>query len=380
MLLLSLSAARLAHAYPNYISYGYQSCMGCHYNPMGNGPLTDYGKAVGSTAISNRWLWPKSIREDDEKIADRSGFFFSKPSTTWFRPSASYRGLYLERNFTQKNQKGDWINMDGSVALVLKFLTNDKLTFVGQISYAPAPAASHGSGQQFEEYRSREHYIGYRFSKEFGLYAGLMDKAFGIRVPDHNAFSRTMTGNNQNDQTYGVLAHYFSGNWEVALQPFIGNLVQDEPLRQKGATTQIGYAIGESSRLGTSILHSASKYLEETMYSVDVRSGFGKGHSLMLEAGQIERTPKGSDKTSSRYVFMQNHWLIDTGFFTLLTVEALIPDTKKASETYRFGPGIQYFPTYRLELRADVYNTRQHDSEAYSDDTWTVAGQVHLWF
>jgi hypothetical protein len=285
----------------------------------------------------------------------------------------------LQDNFTQKNQKDEWINMDASAAIVLKFLSNDRLTFVGQMSYAPEPRAAQG-GKKYDDYRSREHYIGYRFSKEFGLYLGLMDKAFGIRVPDHIAFSRMMTGLAEDDQTYGLMAHYFSGKFEAVVQPFVGNFVQDEKLRQKGVATQFGYATGETSRLGASILHSASDYLSETMFSLDARAGAGKGNSLLFEVGQIEKSPKGSTTQTSRYVFMQNEWLLSQGLFAMLTAEALEPDVKVAGETYRFGPGLQFFPTYRMELRADVYNTRQHNSSAYADDTWTVTGQVHLWF
>lgn len=366
-----------ASAYPNFISYGYQSCMNCHYNPMGGGSLTDYGRSVGATAIAGRLFWGQTTPADDEKIADRSGFFFQKPFNTWLRPSASYRGLYLQSNYSQKNQKNEWINMDGSAALVLKFLENDKLTFVGQISYAPKPRTAKGS---YDEYRSREHYVGYRFTKAFGLYAGFMDKVFGIRVPDHAAFSRSLTGLNQNDQTYGLLGHYLAGSWEVAVQPFMGNLVQDEKLRQKGATGQVGYALSETARVGGSALHSSSDYLTISMYSLDARAGAGKGSSVMFELGQIEKTPKGSSSTTSRYVFMQNHWLLKQGLFALLSAEAMQPSIKLAGEMYRFGPGVQYFPTNRVEMRADIYNIRQQGSAAYADDSWTLTGQLHLWF
>src|SRR5947199_7779102 len=89
-----LAAGAKAGAYPNYISYGYHSCVSCHYNPMGNGPLTDYGKAVASSELTDRVFWPKNIADNDEKINDLTGFFFAKPSVDWLRPSASYRGLY----------------------------------------------------------------------------------------------------------------------------------------------------------------------------------------------------------------------------------------------------------------------------------------------
>ncbi|MBC7464797.1 MAG: hypothetical protein H7256_02295, partial [Bdellovibrio sp.] len=36
----------LANAYPDFISYGYRTCITCHYNGQGGGALNDYGRAV----------------------------------------------------------------------------------------------------------------------------------------------------------------------------------------------------------------------------------------------------------------------------------------------------------------------------------------------
>jgi hypothetical protein len=377
---LLLASGLKAAAYPNYISYGYHSCVSCHYNPMGNGPLTDYGKAVASTELTDRVFWPKSIADNDEKINDLTGFFFSKPTVDWLRPSASYRGLYLETDPGKGSQKSRWINMDASAALVAKFFTDDKLILVGSISYAPSPIAEASSGKSFKNYRTREHYIGYRFSPDFGIYAGLMDKAFGIRVPDHTAFSRTVTRLDQDDQTHGVLLHYLTDVFELAVQPFVGNLVQEKNLRQQGVTAQTGIFLGDTTRLGASYANSKSEFLAETMYSVDARAGFGSSNSLLFELGQVQSTPAGGKKSTDRYVFLQNQWLLRRGLSPLLTAELLQPDIKANGEIYRFGPGIQYFPTYRVELRADIYDTRERSSAAYSDDSWMITGQVHLWF
>ena len=64
-------------SYANFIGHGYPSCINCHFNPFGNGQLTDYGRAVSATAISAKTFYPKSWNE--EKIAYTSGFLFRKP-------------------------------------------------------------------------------------------------------------------------------------------------------------------------------------------------------------------------------------------------------------------------------------------------------------
>lgn len=368
-------SVNVAHAYPNYVSYGYSTCMNCHYNPMGGGSLTDYGRAMAATEIADR-LW---MHQSDEKAADQSGFFFQKPFNDWLRPSASYRGLYYDSDPGKGAAKNEWINMDLSASLALKFF-GDKLIIVGGGGYAPRPRAASNDGKSYSEFRTREHYIGYRFSNVFGVYAGLMDKAFGIRVPDHIVFSRSVTHLNQNDQTHGVLLHFLTDNWEWAIQPFAGNLVQESQLRQKGVTTQIGRMLGQSTRIGASYLTSKSDFLTTQMYSVDLRAGFGESNSMMVEAGQIENTPKGREKTNSRYVLLQNQWRLRKGLSSILTAEMLQPNLNESGEIYRLGPGIQYFPINRVEMRADIYDTRQRSSAAYTDDSWMITGQVHLWF
>lgn len=380
ILLIGLMLGSSAYAYPSYISLGYHSCVSCHYNPMGNGPLNDYGKSVAATELTDRIFFSHQLANDDEKLADLSGFLFQKPKVEWLRPSASYRGLTFSQNPGKASAKSEWINMDASAALVLKFLQADKLTFAGNISYAPTPLQERGNGKKYQNYRSREYYMGYRFSQSFGTYVGLMDKAFGIRVPDHISFSRTVTRLDQDDQTLGVLFHYLGENFEMALQPFLGNPVQETNLREKGASVQIGRMITDNSRIGASFASSKSNFIQRTMYSIDARAGFGTSNSLLFEVGQVESTPVNASKTTDRYVFLQNQWLLRRGLSSILTAEFNQPDIKRNGEIYRFGPGIQWFPIYRMELRVDVYDTRDRSSAAYSDDSWLVTGQVHVWF
>lgn len=297
----------------------------------------------------------------------------------WFRPSASYRGLYMERNFNKADEKeNEYITMDASVAVAMSFL-EEKVVAVGQIGYAPVPLSVQAQGGKTEEYRSREYYVGYRPEKEIGIYAGLMDKVYGIRVPDHIAYSRTLTGNTQNDQTHGALVHYSVDPIEVGIHAFIGNMVQDSNLRQRGISAQAEYSTSTYTRVGGSLLSSRSDFIDLTAQAFHVRAGTGKGNSLMVEVGEVQRKRKSQEKTSGRYLFLQNHLNFRRGLYGLATVEASQPNIDARDFTTRFGPGIQWFPVQRVELRADVYNTKTYGTSALSD-TWFFAGQLHLWF
>src|SRR5262249_9030427 len=148
----------------------------------------------------------------------------------------------------------------------------------------------------------------------------------------------------------------------------------------KGATTVVGYSLNETARLEASVLRSYSNYLDLFMYSVDTRLGVGRGNSLLLEAGQVKHGFKGLGSSTSMYFFMQDEFLLTRGFFAFLTVEMLQPDLLDSSQTFRFGPGVQYFMNQRIEWRADIYNGRSFQASSYSADNWTMTAQLHLWF
>ena len=92
-------------AYPNFISFGYSSCITCHYNPYGNGPLTDYGRAVSATAISARLI--HKLEKSEEEIGENSGFLYRKAFNDWLRPSVDYRGLRLIRDLKNTHDQID---------------------------------------------------------------------------------------------------------------------------------------------------------------------------------------------------------------------------------------------------------------------------------
>jgi hypothetical protein len=369
-------------AYPNFIGFAYTSCLTCHYNPMGNGPLTDYGRALGAGVIADRKFYNKATTE--EYISENSGFFYSKPKQKWLRASFDYRGLYMKQNFySDVSSDPVIIHMDANLNLIMKFGKSDNVYTSFTVGYAPTPRSSgdNPTGENAKPYRSREHYIAWRPNSSWGIYAGMLDKTFGIRIVDHTAYSRSLTGLAMNDQTHGILIHYTNKKFEIGVHPFIGNLVQDSGVRQAGVSTQFEYTLNQKNRIGASYLTSKSKYLQTGLMAAHSRMAFGKGHSLMLEAGLVSKKELiPGDEVKSQYIMMQNHVRTSRGLFALVTAEYLKPNTKTENKTLRIGPGFQYFPFQGVEVRADIYNSRIFSTTSVSEDQWDLAGQLHLWF
>ncbi len=366
------------YAYPQFVGQGYNSCIACHHNPYGAGAINDYGRALSAGRISGRAF--RSHDLSDEQLAEKSGFFYTQPDTSWIRPALKYRGLALKNSAGSETSNTEYIHMLARAQMTLQFGEQNQLILTGNIDYAPDPR-----GGQIEEeennFRSREHYIGYRPFPSYGIYIGLMDKAFGVRIPDHIAFSRTVNALTMNDQSHGILNHFLFGEWELGLHYFIGNLAQDEPLRQKGVSSVLERAFGPRLKAGVSFLNSSSDFTEITSMATQAKIGFDSTSSLVLELGQRERKILALDETTtSRYIFGQGHIYLRRGLFFINTLEYLKRDTDQETSVLRIGPGIQYFLTHGLELRGDIYNTRIFSQENVSDDVWDLTLQVHLWF
>jgi hypothetical protein len=368
--------------YPHFVGEGYTSCLTCHYNPFGNGPLNDYGRALSATAISSRSFYDDKVSE--EKIASRSGFLFTVPKQTHFRMASDYRGLFLKRNIGTGQEQNDWINMDLNASAVFKFGPKEKFTLSASLSYVPVPRALESqSGADQEDvlnYRTREHYIGYRHSNSFGVYAGLMDKVYGIRIAEHTAYSRSVTGLDQNDQSHGIQFHYAQKNWEVGVNYFIGNLVQDEALRQVGGSLKVDYVLPHKGTIGASLLKSSNEFAEEYMTAFHYVGTAGKGSSVLFEVGQKSSTgiEEGSRELKDTYGLAQGYFKLDRGVYFINTLEYL-KDTS-GDKRIRIGPGLQLFPIQRVEFRIDLQNTRNLSSQSATKDVWDLLAQVHTWF
>src|SRR6185312_17179249 len=81
-----------AQAYPEFIAYGYSSCLTCHFNGNGGGPLNDYGRALWSAEIAGRAFTSKT----EDQLGQSSGFFGSTELPYWIRPGLKMRDLEME--------------------------------------------------------------------------------------------------------------------------------------------------------------------------------------------------------------------------------------------------------------------------------------------
>lgn len=358
--------------------------MTCHYNPFGAGPLNDYGRAVSASVIADRLFISKNVTDED--LGESSGFLFNTPKQTFFRPSIDYRGMQLKRGIDQDDPDDKYINMQIDVNVVLKFGEKDKYIASFTHGIVPDNSARPIKGEVEELNYTREAYIGYRPTQSLGFYVGKMDKIFGLRVPDHNAYSKVAGNLTQYSSAAGFMFHLGGEKFDFGAQVFDsdGDIEKKEGEQTNGYTGKFEYSIFEDFRLGLSYLAESDKNENtKTMYATTIKSRVGKGSSVMLEVGRIVNDIKASGEITSNYIFLQNHMKLARGLNFLFTYQYYQADTDKESEVFTFAPGIQYYPWQRVETRAEIQNTRSVDDDEntpVAQDSWTFLGQVHLWF
>jgi hypothetical protein len=382
---LSLLSSVRVWAYPEFIGYGYASCLTCHYNGHGGGPLTDYGRALGSAEISSHAVFPAGM--SDEEIANTSGFFGTKELPYWIRPSAKFRGLRLRANpgsGARDETKFYYMQADVGIA------AQDRLSkYVAQITWGRMVAPSeYGMGKQgMDRFLARDYFLRAELVKSWWVYVGLMEKVFGIRNLDHTSFQREPVGfatrNNSADgigESQSVVVHKVEDHWEIAADYFIGNPYDDEKYKQKGVSLMGEVDVGDKKRVGLSLMTAKSDVLQKDVAAVHYRQGLSKGSAIMTEVGVIrdKDASTGNMKTGS-YALVQSLVQMARGYNFKTGIEHYNKEFKSSEpDQWKWSAGFLIFPIPRLELRAEVVNERAITSKRGSEDEWEIQGQIHV--
>lgn len=380
LLLVGILIPQKSEAYPDFISYGYNTCITCHYNSQGNGPLNDYGRALFTTEIASRAVF--SDKASEEEIAAKSGFLGSTELPWWVRPGIKYRGLYFVNNPGSQGAVKKYITMQADLNVAIQMDPSAKYLFVLSGGYAPTPqGAQANKDPKDKNLISREHYFRWQMSKKLFTYIGLMDKVYGIRTADHTAYSRAVTGIAQNDQSDGIIMQYYGGSWELTGNAFFGNMAQEEAdVRQKGGSFMYEYDVAEKNRIGFSYLKSKNDHIAKTRYEVHSKLGLDKGNSVLTEIGFVNDSPiLNPNNKVGGYLMLESLILITRGYNVLSQIEYYNATlTPESPDLTRWTFGLLTFPMPRMEFRLGFVNGRSISDTTVSKDQWMLQTQLHL--
>lgn len=254
VVLLIVSWASDAWAYPQYIGKGYTNCGTCHYSPTGGGLLNSYGSAtieatfpddVDSQAFADL---RETLSKDDVSGYDAAG----EPEFQW-GGGLDARLLLLT---TPREVRGD-----------PELLLIPMLTEVGAVaSYGPVLAYGtvtprrSGPERAPDSAFSREHWLLVKASDVTSVRAGRMVLPFGLRLPDHTQYTREDFGFDKWDQSYAIEVDAAHEDFMFAAAAFAGDLWLDPgPRQERGAAATFAYNVPSTASVGVSLLGSLSE-------------------------------------------------------------------------------------------------------------------------
>lgn len=375
---LMLMISGVAQAYPEFIGYGYTTCLTCHMNGAGNGPLNDYGRGLFAVEIAEKPFWKPNA--DDNALGEASGILGKTQLPWWFRPGVKYRGLFNVVDPGLKTETQKVYHMQADLSLTFYFDEKQRYMFSGTVGYVSAPEkATPNKTLDGKTTISREHYLRAQFGESTWVYLGFLDKVFGIRHADHTSVNRSNLGIGQNDQVHSLVYHYNNEKHDVFVQPIAGNLQLEPEQRSSGASVLYEFEPFEKRRYGFSVLSESTKTTSKLRYAGIGKFGVGDGNAVLLEAGFKEDKPKGSAATKGFYAFNLNSIKVKRGVNFQSILEYNKPDTSTlGTEVLRWGLGVLYFPFQRVEMRFQALQGRTMSPTAVSEDAWVAQAQLHL--
>lgn len=370
-----------AHAYPDFIGYGYRSCLVCHESGGGGGALTDYGRGVFASEIAanpvRKWL-------NDEEAAQVSNFLGPVEFPFWLRMGFKYRALTVERSPGTKPKRQYHYNMQNDLNFNLFANEAHTLGLITTMGYVENPVALYPNKTMKEDSYLfyREYYLKANVAKEFWLYAGMMDKVFGIKTANHTAVNRAPLSLGQNDQVHAGLVQWARKDEDIFLQYWLGNLHLPKEDRRRGGSVMLDKKWGSMHSWGFSYLNESKEGVKQNIYSLHNKMGFRDGNSLLMEGGyRVETTEQDGASTNSNsyYIFTQNNLNLTRGVFFVSGLELSKNTTVSSNpENLRWDLGFLIFPIQKVEVRFSGVNQKTIGAEDATKDQWSLQSQIHL--
>ncbi len=188
----ALLGAGAVQAEPMWLSRQYNRCTSCHHSPTGGGLLTPYGRSLSRQELSTTGRTPAGMEPRTEGGGEESFLFGALGDTLGplslgvdLRPSHLHTegaGVEDDRDF--------FMNAD-----LLAAWRSHGWTLYGELGRQPR-----SNGTKIDSY---EYWVGYQGEK-LGFRVGRFLPAYGVRLADHTAYTRSPLGLDSFDQVYGL--------------------------------------------------------------------------------------------------------------------------------------------------------------------------------
>jgi hypothetical protein len=381
---LTLFATRVGHAYPWMIRHGYTQCQACHLDPLGSGPLTAYGRALGENLLPMRYGAPST--EDSET----SGFLWgTAPLPPELLLGGNARVMRLSQKTEHVELKNRLIYMQLDAEAALSF---EHFAASASLGYAPEgaqdAALTRGTGDNLV---SRTHWIGFvPLPFTLMIRAGRMNLPFGIRNIEHTLWTRAYTRTStDDDQQYGLSVSFGTPLLRGELMAIAGNFqLRPDEFRERGYSLFLEWTPNERLALGASSLVT-HRELDPRLLAETIRHAHGLSvrfrtpHQplvVLSEWNYVFESTRGRDWRKGIVGHAQADFEPFQGIHFIGTFEANDVSTAEgAAFSYGLWASGAWFFAPQADLRLDnIYQSVATPAGRTSGLAWLVQAHLYL--
>lgn len=357
-------AAVTAHAEPMFLSRQYTRCTGCHYSPTGGGLLTPYGRSLSREELST------TGRRDPAGAPGREQEFL------WGALGDELGGLslgidlrpsHLDVDFAFGNVSRDFLmNADLLAAYRAK-----GWTVYGEIGRQPR-----SEGNRIDSY---EYWVSHESDKGVGFRVGRFMPAYGLRLADHTAFTRSALGFDKYDQVYALELSHSGDRHLLQLSAGPGraeSFRDDDGLRAFTATARLQRDLGNRSALVVSGLYRGASQLQGRSGAGGLAFGFAAGSrvSIWTEADALFQA--GVPGGPAYLVLNETSVEVHRGIWVKLSAQLRTQAGDASAGVMRWAFELVLLPRTHWNVGLSYYRDRDRIGDSV---TKTLLFQLHLY-
>lgn len=304
---MAVCYARPALAYPEMIAKGYTTCGSCHYNPTGGGFINSYGMAAQQSAWPDQWKSDTITRLREGTLAKANVTGYDDDGNAELQLGLDFDSRFMLTSVPSSVGSSVGFNF---FPMLLEFggvVAWGKFLVYGAIG----PKEPEGDGISWKTV-SREHWLQFKATDELSVRVGRMVLPFGLRIPDHTAFTRSDFGFGYYNQTYAAEADYVSEHITASLAGSVGNpFDQPSRLRERGGAASVAFNVPSWASVGVSGLYESSDLVDRSAVSLFGRTRIVDHLYVMAEvAGQHKSVSSTNDSENNLATLLRLGWFV----------------------------------------------------------------------
>ncbi len=258
-----------AYAYPTYIRLGYNSCIGCHYNPAGGGMLTPYGKGISSTQS----LKSSELSDEEEEKLSHAKYL------------QAFQARILDYKTPTKNRI---FPMEAEYLARMDFSKEWKVNLSVDVAPRPDNVDPKDAPKDYQRVYARIAEVNYYQNNNHSYFLGISPLPLGLGLVDHTDFVRANNRLQITDIPINFRSFGFFEKYTLNYFLYLPHYLELKGNQEKGLGGQFWYLWNKNISFGPQVLVGKTDTIKRELVGVLLKAGLNE-YSYLGEANYTHR-------------------------------------------------------------------------------------------